>query len=129
MPAFKYQPTEARFQSAVVEFGRLCGWWVYHPWDSRSSERGWPDLVFVGYGQILYRELKSGTRRLTPSQAAVIELLSANGGDAKVWRPGDWDEIEATLYRETAAVARRRLSDAQRAAARDALQATVAHRR
>jgi hypothetical protein len=116
VPKFVHQQTESEFQSAILQLARLCGWWVYHPWYSNHSERGWPDLVIIGYGQIMYRELKSGKRKVTPSQAAVIELINANGGDAKVWRPEDWPEIEETLTRETAAVARKRVRDAERAA-------------
>lgn len=38
---------ERDFQAAVMELARLLGWRVYHTWDSRKSEPGFPDLVLV----------------------------------------------------------------------------------
>ena len=37
--------TEKAFQTAVVELAELCGWKVYHTYDSRRSAPGFPDLV------------------------------------------------------------------------------------
>lgn len=77
------------FQPAVIE---LCKWmnlYVYHTHDSRRSARGFPDLVIVGPGGILFRELKTETGRLSREQTEVLARLTTAGADAAVWRPAD----------------------------------------
>ena len=39
--------TEAQFQEAVVQLARLTGWLVYHTFDSRRSQAGYPDLTLL----------------------------------------------------------------------------------
>lgn len=89
--------TEKQFQQAVVDLATLCGWKHYHPFDSRRSDPGWPDLVLARCGRLLFRELKTEKGRVTDSQAGWLFVLESAGQDVAVWRPSMWTEIEATL--------------------------------
>lgn len=91
--------SEAEFQAQVVELAGLYGWWTYHNPDSRRSTPGWPDLVLVGHGRALFRELKTERGKVSPDQQAVIEMMHEAGLDVAIWRPTDWPAIEATLAR------------------------------
>lgn len=83
--------TEADLQARVIRAARLTGWRTYHTHDSRRSDAGFPDLVLVHAGQrrIMYRELKSARGRVRPEQREWLELLTAAGADAGIWRPAD----------------------------------------
>jgi len=117
--------SEAEFQTSVTKMARDLGWgcslaaWkrdneelaayglpaapleglVFHPRFSVGSEPGWPDLVLVRRRdqRVLFRELKSDTGTVHPRQAAVLELLTAAGLDAAVWRPSDLERIGREL--------------------------------
>lgn len=86
----------------VVEMARITGHLVYHTYDSRKSEPGFPDLCIVGRNRErpLFVELKLDKGKLTRAQlkwAAVLKLTP--GADYRIWRPKDWPEIEAELGR------------------------------
>lgn len=51
--------TERQFQPQVVQLARLCGWLIYHTFDSRRSAAGFPDLCMVRGDRCLFVELKS----------------------------------------------------------------------
>ena len=53
--------TEKQFQSDVEQAARLLGWLVYHTYDSRRCERGYPDLTlnYLVKRRIIFAELKS----------------------------------------------------------------------
>ncbi len=102
--------TEAELQQQVVELARIAGWRVMHVrrsigkgrrWTTATSVVGWPDLVLWRPGQFLAVELKTDTGMLTVEQAAVLDGLRAAGVDTRVWRPRDFDEIQATLTGRT----------------------------
>lgn len=91
---------ERDFQQQIVDAARWLGWLVYHVFDSRRSEPGFPDLVMVHPRQrrVLFVELKSETGRLRPEQLIWLgALMSCPGVEAYVWRPGDVDEAMALL--------------------------------
>lgn len=50
--------TEKAFQQRVVDFARITGWLAYHTWDSRKSEKGYPDLTLVRHPRLVFAELK-----------------------------------------------------------------------
>jgi hypothetical protein len=88
----------------VVELARLLGYLVYHPYDSRHSTPGFPDLTMVQLGcddrpgRIVFAELKSNDGRLTPAQCTWIAALEqCPGVEVYVWRPGDWPKIVECL--------------------------------
>lgn len=90
--------TEHVFQTRVVE---LCRWHrlrVFHSGDSRRDLcAGFPDLVIVGPGGVLFIELKTDRGRVRPEQTTWLNALSAAGSQAAVWRPRDWTAIQVAL--------------------------------
>jgi VRR-NUC domain-containing protein len=91
--------SEKQFQEQVLQLAKWCGWWAFHPYDSRRSEPGWPDLALLRPPELLLVELKSEQGKLTDEQATVLDLLQRCGLYARVWRPTDWEEIERKLAR------------------------------
>jgi hypothetical protein len=107
------QQTEKQFEQAVVDYSKLMGWLSYHNLDSRGSEPGFPDRVFLRAPRILFVELKTETGRVSAAQQQWIDELeaveraslehalgSADGQQlvqVRVWRPSMWDEITAVL--------------------------------
>lgn len=107
--------TEAELERGVVELARLLGYRVAHfgiglsqkGWrtPARADAAGFPDLVIVGNGRVLYRELKVGKNRLTVEQGEWLEALAECGCDAGVWHELDWRsgrievELRPTLAR------------------------------
>jgi hypothetical protein len=89
--------TERQLQDAVRRAAAETGWLHYHPYDSRRSEPGWPDSVFVKGDRILYRELKAAKGRLTPAQRQWLDALAIAGQDVAVWRPEH--SVSGHIYR------------------------------
>ena len=89
--------TEDEFKDQVKALSKICGWLYYHTYDSRRSDAGFPDVTIARCGVLLFRELKTDTGRVSTSQQAWLNAINSAGGNAKVWRPRDWDEIERTL--------------------------------
>lgn len=71
--------SEKLFQRQVLELAKIMGWRVYHPFLSKWSERGFPDLTMVRARdrRLLFAELKAEAGRLTPAQVEWQELLAA----------------------------------------------------
>ena len=88
--------TEKQFQSHLVNFAKMRGWLVYHTYDSRRSEPGFPDLVLVRE-RVLFRELKTDKGRVTTAQKAWAESLEQTGSDYKLWRPSMMTDIYKEL--------------------------------
>lgn len=91
---------EATFQAQTIVLAKSLGWRVFHPYDSRRSEAGWPDLSLVHPRQrrVMFRELKTAKGRLTQAQKAWQADLAAAGVDVDVWRPAD--SISGRIERE-----------------------------
>jgi VRR-NUC domain-containing protein len=102
--------SEFELQRAVVEAARLFGWLVAHFRPARTA-RGWrtpvaadgagfPDLVLVKPGRLVFAELKAATGRLSDEQARWLAALGLSERcEVYVWRPADWLDgtIEARL--------------------------------
>jgi hypothetical protein len=89
---------ERDFQRQVIALARLLGWKVYHPHLSKWSERGWPDLAMVKPPRLILAELKRDGAKATDAQAEWLALLGACPGvEAYLWRPEDWDALQAVL--------------------------------
>ena len=101
----KRPETEAGFQCAVIELATLLGWKVFHVYDSRRSEAGYPDLTCVKGQRIIFAELKTDVGRVRPAQREWLAALAGVPGVlACVWRPRDWQAIQAALMGETVGV-------------------------
>jgi len=72
----------AHFRAAQSKTGR----WIT---PVQGDGKGFPDVVLVGHGGLLFRELKSAKGRLAPEQQLWLDALTTAGGDADVWRPAD----------------------------------------
>jgi hypothetical protein len=93
--------TEKAFLAQVRELARLFGWLEFHPYDSRRSTPGYPDLFMVRPPRLIFAELKSDTGRVTEAQRAWLETLGqCPGVEVYVWRPGDFDAIVERLQRD-----------------------------
>ena len=90
--------TERQFQNWVVELAKANRWLVYHTYDSRRSEAGFPDLVLVRE-VTLFRELKTDKGRMRPEQRVWAKRLTESRADYGVWRPKDKDRIIEILTR------------------------------
>jgi len=99
--------TEADFQKQVIDLAHLLQYRVAH-FRPAKTDRGWrtpvsadgagfPDLVLVGRGRVIFAELKSDKGKLSEDQKAWVNALRSNGAQAYVWRPSDMDEVVATL--------------------------------
>lgn len=82
-----------------MQAARATGWLAYHPYDSRKSEPGFPDVFAVHphSGKAFFAELKTSKGRLTPAQKMWIAALESSQIPVYVFRPADWPEIEAVL--------------------------------
>jgi hypothetical protein len=92
--------SEKAFMRQVIDYARLMGWSVYHPWISVRSEPGYPDLTLVRAGRLVVAELKAAGGKLTPAQEKWLGIF---GGvpccEVRIWYPTDqhWVDIERTL--------------------------------
>lgn len=105
---------EAGFQDAVVQYAQMRGWRVAH--FRRATVRagrvatpvaydaaGFPDLVLVRKGVLIFAELKSkGIRKVSVAQKmwqAELQQVAALNKTVLyyVWNPLDWDDIEEIL--------------------------------
>jgi hypothetical protein len=92
--------TEKAFMDSIVELARNTGWLVYHPYDSRRSEPGFPDLVMTKPKRLVIAEIKTEKGKTSEHQDKWLETLKtveARGVKVNLWRPSDWPEIERTL--------------------------------
>ena len=96
-------PRERDFQAAVIATAKLGGWLSFHPFSSRRSTPGFPDLTLVHpvTGRLLFCELKTTRGRLRPEQETWLAALGIKH-TAVVWRPCDWDsgEVQRVLLAE-----------------------------
>lgn len=89
--------TEKQFQQQVVDLARLFGYFVYHTYDSRRSEAGYPDLTLLRGQRLIFAELKTEKGRIRPTQQVWLDALKAAGQEAYLWRPSMFETIVATL--------------------------------
>jgi hypothetical protein len=88
--------SENMFMQQVIDYARSRGWKVYHVFDSRRSEPGFPDLLLVRR-RLVMAELKTQTGKLTRAQREWLEALRQCGIAVYTWRPSDWRQIEMIL--------------------------------
>lgn len=91
--------SERQWQAQVLRLAGLHGWMAHHTHDSRRSQPGFPDLVLVRAGRLIFAELKTDTGRLRPEQAVWLDELQRTPAEVYVWRPADVDAVVAVLSR------------------------------
>ena len=93
--------TEAQFQESVIQIAtEIYGWEVFHDGDSRRSNAGFPDLVLVKDGRLIFAELKR-EKESYPSkdQRKWLAKLRDVGNSTDnvlvvLWRPSsNWQEV------------------------------------
>lgn len=83
--------SEADLLDSVRQLCRALRIPVYHTFDSRRSPEGFPDLVCIRNGEILFRELKTMKGKCTPAQLQWLDALShVERVSVGIWRPSDW---------------------------------------
>jgi hypothetical protein len=95
---YQARQTEAEFMATVKKTAEQLGWLVWH-FPNALINPCVPDLFMFRDGVLVLAELKTNrkTSRLSVNQARMLLNLDAHGFYCYVWRPSDWDEIEATL--------------------------------
>ena len=92
--------TERELSQQVFDLAVLTGWRVvrFPAWRPTSTTPGFPDIVAVRGGRLLFAELKTETGKLTPAQREWLWLLAEAGGvDVYVWRPSNWRQAVQVL--------------------------------
>jgi len=90
--------SEKELQTRVKALAEANGWKVYHTYDSRKSDPGFPDLVLVRGEHVYFWELKTQSGKVTKEQAEWIDALGeAVWWSASVRRPSDWPDIVEVL--------------------------------
>lgn len=91
--------SERQLQQSVETLAEYLGWWVWHDNDSRRNKAGWPDLVLIRPGRLIFAELKTETGRLTIEQRRILSMLYAAKQEVYIWRPNDMETIREILKR------------------------------
>jgi len=95
---------ERDFQQAVIDLARRTGWRVHHTRPALTQrgrwltpiqgDAGFPDLVLVRAGRVIFAELKRNGARPTPAQRGWLDALGQCAGvECYLWRPDDWDAV------------------------------------
>lgn len=82
--------SEADLQVMVIQLAELKGWLVYHTYNSRRSQPGYPDLTMVRRSRVVFIELKTQSGKRTADQDRWGETLSLSDAEYYLWRPLDW---------------------------------------
>lgn len=91
------QVSEREFMDTITAYAKLRRWEWYHTFNSMHSRKGFPDLVLVRDGRLVFAEVKRQTGSVSDEQQYWIDLLTAAGAEAYVWRPSDWEQVKAVL--------------------------------
>ena len=90
---FEEAESERDFVQKVVSLFRLCGWRIYHTWNSLHSEPGFPDLIALKGHRMVVAEAKSQKGVVTEAQQAWLDAFKLVCKEVFVWRPSGWVEI------------------------------------
>lgn len=93
---------ERDFQRAVTEAAGYLGWVCVHFPAMQMNPSGWPDLICFKDGRTEIMELKTERGKLGPRQEEWLDRLREAGMSVNVFRPADWEQIEALLKGEAA---------------------------
>ena len=98
--------TERELTRAVLELAARLGYRTAHFRTSLTKRgtymtavqgdgAGFPDLVLVRRGRLVFAELKKDGRYPTGAQRDWLDALSGCGVEAHVWREKDWPDVIA----------------------------------
>jgi hypothetical protein len=97
--------SEREFQAQVVLEAERLGWLVFHAWNSRHSQSGYPDLTLVHPQQrrVVFAEIKRDVAsRLSARQSIWLSALRCCPGvESFVWKPSDLGTIRGLLTRQS----------------------------
>jgi len=101
---WKSSMLEKEFHEQVAHVMRLNGWSVYSVPDSRRvSLAGYPDITAWRGDRLIFAELKREKGKTSPAQDEVLgELRLIPCAEVYLWKPSDWDTIEAIISRRNA---------------------------
>ena len=92
--------TEKEWQAQVVQLARMFGWKHFHPYDSRRSAHGYPDLTLVR-DRVVFLELKAERGKPTAAQKEWLRAMLDAGCEAYIARPADAHLVATILSRRT----------------------------
>lgn len=106
---YTHRGREIRSEADLLEYvtllasRRSVAW--FHSYDARRDrQKGFPDVVLVGWGGVLFRELKGELTTVSAEQKEWGRKLQAAGADWAIWRPEDYQS--GRIDREVAAIVR-----------------------
>lgn len=87
---------ETQLRENIRDAAVKLGWLVYFTWNSLHSPKGFPDMVMVRDGELIFAELKSDKGKLTPDQElwkGALEIVESMNFHVAyfIWRPEDWN--------------------------------------
>ena len=97
--------SEKAFMAAVVRVARQHGWQCCHPYDSRKSAPGYPDLTLArlpGHGrpgEVIWSELKVEAPLTIEQEVWLATLNLVSQTEVYLWTPEDMPAIIARLSR------------------------------
>jgi hypothetical protein len=106
-PAAALKISETEFLSQVLQVAEMLGWHAAHFRPALTGRgwrtpvqgdlgKGWPDLVLGRGDRLIFAELKRDGAKTTSDQERVLDVLILVG-EARVWRPADFDRIGEIL--------------------------------
>jgi hypothetical protein len=93
LPGKKPRLDEKTFMARVVFAARALDWLVFHDYDSRNSQEGFPDLVMVRGNRLIFAELKKASGRLEDKQILWLARLEQTGAECYLWKPEQFNDI------------------------------------
>lgn len=107
--------SEKEWQATVLDHAQRAGWLRYYipddmwkrafrksangkQYGQKLGDKGFPDLVLLRAGRLIFRELKKMGGTLQPEQKVWRDELLNAGADWKLWRPSDLDDVIADLW-------------------------------
>ena len=97
VPPIAERISEKEFMSAVIELAKKNGWKVYHTFNSRKSEAGYPDLTLVRGNRLMFMELKREGETPDAAQISWLEALGETRAEVYWFQPSDWAKIVQLL--------------------------------
>jgi hypothetical protein len=89
--------TEKAFQTQVIKLAQTRGFIHYHTWRSVKSPSGFPDLVLVGRGRVVFLELKREKGQPTDRQVHWLAALRNAGAEVYIARPRHLQALATVL--------------------------------